>query len=121
MARMPRASRAWPIRVLMSSDVAPSLPRPRRPWAGFLLGLQNLPALVHAGFQIEVVRTAQFAGILVLGIGRLLQGIRRAAHATPRGRWFSSGNGHVRGIEGAVGGMVRGGRLKRFGRELKCR
>jgi len=27
--------------------------------SGFLLGLQNLPALVHAGFQIEVMRTAQ--------------------------------------------------------------
>src|SRR5439155_19163894 len=52
----------------------------------FLLGLQNLPALVHAGLQVEVVRTAEFAGILVLGIGRLLQSVRRAAHATPRGR-----------------------------------
>src|SRR3954452_5823630 len=62
--------------------------------SGFLLGLQNLAALVHAGFQIEVVRTAQFAGILVLGIGRLLERVRRAAHATPRGRCFSSGNGH---------------------------
>src|SRR4249920_1469967 len=70
------------------------LPKPRRPWSGFLLGLQNLPALVHAGLQIKVVRTAQFAGILVLGIGRLLQRVRRAAHATPRGRCFSSGNGH---------------------------
>src|SRR5467141_1938675 len=64
------------------------------PVSGFLLGLQNLPTLVHAGLQIEVVRTAQFAGILVLGIGRLLQGIRRAAHATTRRRCFSSGNGH---------------------------
>src|SRR6266404_2804982 len=91
---MPRASRAWPIRVLMSSDVAHGLPRPRRPWSGFLLGLENLPALIHAGLQIEVMRTAQFAGILVLGIGRLLQCVRRAAHATPRGRCFSPGNGH---------------------------
>src|SRR6476646_9034771 len=61
--------------------------------SGFLL-LQHLPTLVHAGLEVEVVRTAQFAGILVLGIGRLLQCVRRAAHATPRGRCFSSGNGH---------------------------
>ena len=67
----------------------------RQDSSGFLLGLQNLPTLVHAGFQIEVMRTAQFAGILVLGISRLLQCIRRAAHATPRGRCFSSWNGHV--------------------------
>src|SRR5450755_622657 len=56
------------------------------PVSGFLLGLQNLPALVHAGLQIEVVRAAQLAGILVLGIGRLLQRVRRTAHATARGR-----------------------------------
>src|SRR5436305_9376935 len=62
--------------------------------SGFLLGLQNLAALVHAGLEVEMMRTAQFAGILVLGIGRLLQRVRRAAHATPRGRCFSSGNGH---------------------------
>jgi hypothetical protein len=60
-----------------------------------LFFLQDLAALVHAGLQIEVVRTAQFAGILVLGIGRLLQGIGRTAHATPRGRCFSTGNGHI--------------------------
>src|SRR6202042_3676555 len=64
-------------------------------FSGVLLGLENLPALVHAGLQIEVMRTAQFAGILVLGIGRLLQGIRRAAHATPGRRRFPSGNSHI--------------------------
>src|ERR1700733_10388630 len=53
------------------------------PGSGFFLGLQHLPALVHAGLQIEVMRTAQFAGILVLGVSRLLDRIRRAAHATP--------------------------------------
>src|SRR5206468_8169567 len=61
--------------------------------SGFLL-FQHLPALIHAGLQVEVVRTAQLAGILVLGIGRLLQRVRRAAHTTPRRRCFSSGNGH---------------------------
>src|SRR6185437_9301843 len=62
--------------------------------SGVLLGLEDLAALVHAGLEIEVVRTAQFAGILVLVIRRLLQGIGRTAHATPRRRCFSSGNGH---------------------------
>src|SRR5712691_11822341 len=43
----------------------------------FLLGLQNLAALVHAALQIEVVGTAQFTGILILDIGWLLQSICR--------------------------------------------
>ena len=34
---------------------------------------EDLLAAVHAGLQVEVVRTAQFAGILVLDISRLLQ------------------------------------------------
>src|SRR5437016_4481653 len=62
--------------------------------SGFLFGLQNLAALVHAGLQIEVVRTAQFAGILVLNVSGLLERVRRAAHATARRRGFSAGNGH---------------------------
>src|SRR5205814_5339172 len=62
--------------------------------SGFLL-LQHLPTFVHTGFQVEVVWAAQFAGILVLDISGLLQCIRRAAHATPRGRCLSSGNGHI--------------------------
>src|SRR5215213_10297275 len=88
--------------------------------SGFLL-FQHLPALVHAGLQIEVVRTAQFAGILVLGIGRLLQRVRRTAHATPRGRCFSTGNGHVGILWGIVGGIVRGRTPGAMKRELKCR
>src|SRR6266481_6119437 len=76
--------------------------KPRSLSSGILLGLQNLAALVHAGLQIEVVGTAQFTGILVLDIGWLLQRICRAAHATPRGRCFSSGNGHVGGPLGVL-------------------
>src|SRR3979490_3148653 len=64
------------------------------PASGFLL-LQDLAAFIHATLQVEVVRAAQFPGILVLGIGRLLQRVCRAAHATPRRRCFSTGNGHV--------------------------
>ena len=33
-------------------------------------GLEHLAALVHAGLEVDVVRAAQFAGILVLDIGR---------------------------------------------------
>src|SRR3954451_13560144 len=67
----------------------------RRAGSGFFLGLQDLAALVHPALQVEMVRTAQFAGILVLDIGRLLDRIRRAAHAAARRRCFSSRNGHI--------------------------
>src|SRR6201988_5528349 len=57
--------------------------------------LQHLPALVHAGLEVEVVRTAQLARVLVLDIGGLLQRVGGAAHATARRRGFSAGNGHL--------------------------
>src|SRR5215813_3810387 len=60
----------------------------------FLLGLQHLPALVHAGLEVEVMRTAQLAGVLVLDISGLLERVRRTAHATARRRSFSAGNSH---------------------------
>ena len=62
--------------------------------SGFLLHLENLPAPVHAGLQIDVVRTAQLTRILVLDIRRLLERIRRSAHAAPRRRGFSFWNSH---------------------------
>src|SRR4051794_36434251 len=58
------------------------------------LRLQHRPALVHAGLEIDVVRTAQFAGILVFDVGRALQRIRRPAHAPPRWRRFLFWHGH---------------------------
>src|SRR5438477_2939776 len=71
------------------------MPDPRHRWqlptmpraeielrSGFFLRLQDLPALIHSGLQVEVMRPPQLAGILVLDIGRLFQRIRRAAHAT---------------------------------------
>src|SRR6476620_3993606 len=61
---------------------------------GFGLHLENLTATVHAGLQVNVVRTAQLAGILVLDVGRGLQGIGGATHAAPRRRRFSLWNGH---------------------------
>ena len=53
---------------------------------------------IHAagGLEVDMVRAAQFARILVLDIGRLLQRIGRAAHAATRRRRFSFRNGHGR-------------------------
>src|SRR5712672_1338621 len=70
---------------------------------GFLLGLQNLTALVHAALEVEVVRAAEFAGILVLDVSGLLERVRRAAHATARRRGFSAGNGHFRKSSRGIG------------------
>src|SRR5689334_9279088 len=58
------------------------------------LDLEDLTAAVHAGLQVDVVRTAQFARVLVLDIGGTLERVGRAAHATARGRGFSLRNGH---------------------------
>src|SRR5262245_50638366 len=73
---------------------APYASQPQASCSGFLLGLQHLPALVHAGLEVEMVRTAQLAGVLVLDISGLLERVGRAAHATARRRGFSAGNGH---------------------------
>lgn len=62
--------------------------------SGVLFHLQNLAALIHAGLQVEVVRTAQFAGVLVLNVSGALDRVSRTTHATPRRRCFSSRNGH---------------------------
>src|SRR5205085_9365587 len=51
-------------------------------WPGgsaFGLRLEHLPAAIHAGLQVDVVRTAQFARILVIHIGRTLERIGRTA------------------------------------------
>src|SRR5271165_6072861 len=58
------------------------------------LRLQNLAAAIHAAFEVDVVRTSQFARILVLDIGRRFEGVGGAAHAAARGRGFASGDGH---------------------------
>jgi len=59
--------------------------------SGFGSGLEHLPAPIHAGLEIDVVRTAQLAGILVFNVGRPLERIGRTAHPTPGGRCFSFG------------------------------
>src|ERR1035438_2647856 len=62
--------------------------------SGLGLGLEHLAALVHAGLQVDVVRTAQFAGILVLDVSRLLERVGRPAHAAARRRGFSFRHSH---------------------------
>src|SRR5688572_5615169 len=60
----------------------------------FFLRLQDLAAAVHAGLEIDVVRTAQLTRVLVLDVGRLLERIGRLAHALTRRRGFLFGDGH---------------------------
>src|SRR3979411_2422796 len=59
------------------------------PGSGFGLDLEHLPSTIHAGLQVDVVRTAEFARVLVLDIGGLLQGVGGPAHAAARRRGFS--------------------------------
>src|SRR5579875_874700 len=60
----------------------PPFTRPRT--SGFGLRLQYLAALVHARLEVDVVRSTQFAGILVLDISRPLERIGGTAHAATR-------------------------------------
>src|SRR5262245_12278135 len=67
----------------------------RTPPSGLLLRLEDLPAAVHAGLEIDVVGPAQLTRILVLDVGRRRQRIGGAAHPAPRRRCFAFRNGHV--------------------------
>jgi len=55
-----------------------------------------LAAAIGAGLQIDVVRAAQLARVLVLGVGVRAQGVVGAAHVATRGRYFALRNGHFR-------------------------
>src|SRR5262249_30000908 len=59
---------------------------PRRGASDLGFRLEHLAAAVHAGLEIDMVRTAQLARVLVLDIGRLLERVGGAAHAPPRRR-----------------------------------
>src|SRR5271163_145393 len=61
---------------------------------GFRFLRQHLAAAIHPGLEVDVVWTAQFAGILVLDIGWRLKRIGRSAHAAPRRRSLSFRHGH---------------------------
>src|SRR6266545_1333441 len=65
------------------------------PPSDLFLRLEDLPAAVHAGLEIDVVGPAQLARILVLHIGRPRQRIGGAAHPAPRRRCFAFRNGHA--------------------------
>src|SRR5690242_6705305 len=67
--------------------------RPGR--SGLGLHLEDLAALVHAGLQVDVVRAAQLARILVLDISGALKRVGGTAHAAARGRGFSLRNSHL--------------------------
>src|SRR5580693_7186901 len=58
-----------------------------------LLG-EDLPAAVHAGLKIDVVRAAQFARVLVFDVSGRFECICRPAHAASGRRYFSLWHGH---------------------------
>ena len=58
------------------------------------LRFQDLAALIHAGLEVDMMRTAQFAGLLVLDPGHCLKLVSRAAHADAAAGHFLAWNGH---------------------------
>src|SRR5262249_57750001 len=82
------------MRSLGCGDQMRTAPGGRRSQSDFLLGLEDLAAAIHAGLEIDVVRAAQFAGILVLDIGRRCERVGGAAHPAPRRRSLSFRDGH---------------------------
>src|SRR5262249_10811584 len=74
-----------------SSKLELGLSRP----SDLLLRLEDLPAAVHAGLEIDVVGPAQLARILVFHIGRPRQRIGGAAHPASRRRRFAFRYGYA--------------------------
>src|SRR5882757_9217850 len=62
--------------------------------ASGLLGLEHLAAAIHASLEVDVMRTAQLARVLVLDIGSGGEGIGGAAEAALHQRGFALWNGH---------------------------
>src|SRR5690606_34776819 len=56
--------------------------------------LENLAAAIHAGLEIDVVRTAKLAAVLVFDISRRLERVRRTAEATLARRRLPLGHCH---------------------------
>ncbi len=77
------------------------------------LGFENLLALVHAGLQVDVVRTVKFTGLLVFNIGCARHLVTGTAHAALGRRGFSLWNSHDK-LRMCVGRIVRigGGQRK---------
>jgi hypothetical protein len=98
-ARQARCTRRYRLRP--SGPVTPSAGRCERTRfdpalrSGFGFRLEHLAAPVHASLEIDVMRAAQLAGILVFHISRPFQRIGRTTHPTPGGRCFSFRDRHV--------------------------
>src|SRR5436190_20265424 len=58
------------------------------------LGFEYLAAAVHAGFEVDVVGSAQLTRILILYISRPRERISGTAHSAPRRRYLAFGDGH---------------------------
>src|SRR5690606_23504790 len=67
-----------------------------------LLDVENLPAAIHAGLEVDVMRAAQLARILVLDIGRGGKGVGRAAEAALHRRGLSFWHCHGRYSENSI-------------------
>src|SRR3990170_9462 len=62
--------------------------------SGLFLDVEHLPAAITARFQIDVMRPAKLAGVLVLDISRRRQGVVGPPVAPLHARGFSFGNSH---------------------------
>ena len=73
-----------PARVLNPQPVGRRTTRGERALSGIvrLLDLQHLPTLVHAGLEVDVMRPAQLARVLVFNISRRFERVGGAAHSS---------------------------------------
>src|SRR6185369_3079122 len=87
-----------PTIIAYSIRLLPGSPPCKTKRSGLILALflQHLPATIHAGLEVDVMRAAQLPGILVLDVARALQRVGRPPHAAPRRRSFPLGHGHDR-------------------------
>src|SRR6185312_15908800 len=90
------ATRTLPLQ--RRKDAPGALPRrqllPQPQASDFGLRLENLPAAVLAGLDVDVVGAAALAGILVLDVGRGGERVMRTAHASLHARYFLPRNCH---------------------------
>src|SRR5215470_15587179 len=82
---IPKSGHQFSEKIMLQEEVRPSNLR---------LGLEHLPAAIHAGLEIDVMGPPQLAGVLVLDVSRRLQRVGRTPHAASRRRGFSFRDGH---------------------------
>ena len=110
-------------RVIQSASLAPPIdshmaaPSDQAPCDSRVHGLlgENLAAAVHAGLEIDMMRTPQFARILVFHIGWCLERIRGPPESALHPGGFAFRNGHV-----AVSIPVRAMELRRAFADLRA-